>query len=230
MRGEIPFQALLKMYNDEDSAHETWCGGSLIHERWVLTAAHCFVNNEQIIEVAIGEVDANMIMPCRSVLNLRDRYIHPKFNKTTVENDIALLKLGRMCPIKLPTLPQPGGSAEDLLGKKVTLSGYGLTELGLSGMLKKAVMTVVPIDECKSTGDVIVMNSAKICTKPIGNPQPSGMCDGDSGGPLFINEGGSQVLVGISSSGTSGCNDIKSNAFTRILNYTEWIDKTIRDY
>lgn len=195
----------------------------------MLTAAHCVNNTELGVTVAIGGIDAVQDMPCQMFVDARDWYRHPQYNNDTLENDIALLRLPMGCRLEKPTLAA-GVPNNYFLNKTVILSGFGLTNTYSSGILKKTMLTVVPDKECVfSAAQKLIMTASKICTKPLSQEKPSGMCSGDSGSPLIYKDGDVNVLVGVASSSRRvRCDKIITNMYTRVPDFIDWIDSVTR--
>ena len=115
--GEFPWAAAL-LVNAEDSATSKFmnhfCGGSLIDEGWILTAAHCVVDffSPDRLSVVVGATDLNSWFEESFTLDgmtyapefrmVSEIFTHPAYNELTFDNDVALLHLSD--PSTLPTL------------------------------------------------------------------------------------------------------------------------------
>ncbi|KAK2725025.1 hypothetical protein QYM36_001470 [Artemia franciscana] len=211
------------------------CGGALITNKHVLTAANC-VQLEGIYKVRLGEynqddeTDPDVIeIPVEKVV------IHPKYiqGRTGFKNDIAILVLtnrvvftDRIVPICLPD----GELREtELTNGNVILSGWGSVSSGdeYLSILQEANLNTVEQEDCLKVWKGIT--EEQICAQAPGN----GFCVGDIGGPLtqVIAENGRYYLLGLLSFGRKGkCADAKyPGVFTRITSYLDWIKENIRN-
>ena len=68
------------------------CGGAILNDRWIVTAAHC-LHNMKRVEVTLGDLIRDEQEEGEIIMISREFFTHPDFNKITMENDIALLKL-----------------------------------------------------------------------------------------------------------------------------------------
>ncbi|XP_023726958.1 brachyurin-like, partial [Cryptotermes secundus] len=83
-RGQFPWQVGLII------GGSSFCGGSLISERWVLTAAHCAGNS---YEVRLGATRLDIDEAGSQVLTSRTSIVHENYNSNTINNDIAVIQL-----------------------------------------------------------------------------------------------------------------------------------------
>uniref|UniRef100_I3JIS6 Peptidase S1 domain-containing protein n=1 Tax=Oreochromis niloticus TaxID=8128 RepID=I3JIS6_ORENI len=98
--GSWPWQAGLSIFGSFS------CGGSLITDQWVLTAAHSlFPDYKKFWEVHLGRHNQSGLNPNEVTRTLENFVCHPDYNHLTNENDICLLKLS--APVKFTDYIQP---------------------------------------------------------------------------------------------------------------------------
>lgn len=226
--GSWPWQALVTMRG------MGWCGGSLLSNRWIVTAAHCMdVSGTTIaasdVEVRVGTLTretGGQLVGVRQVIK------HEGFDDITYDNDIALLELSNevlfspfVQPIE-PILPveEPSLAPERQLA---TVTGWGTTKFGGYGSssLRQVSVPVIHPGSCRSAaysyGDAITDNM--LCAGYGFGEKDS--CQGDSGGPLVVPNGrGGFVLAGIVSWGNNCAKPGYPGVYTRSANYRGWIE------
>jgi len=235
---EYPWQVLLTYWG------VFICGGSLISDQWVLTAAHC-VNEgtkESDVKVFLGEHDKEDTNEADSLeMDVVEIILHPQMIITwrVVRNDFALLKLKskinfRSHPhIRPICLPAP--SNNDYSGYEATATGWGRISFGgfSHPHLLEADLTVVSKTMCESRFPWIIDNEV-LCTKSTSG---KGICKGDSGGPLITKEAGysgtvpgqNYELIGVTSF-TPGrrCRNVLQG-FARVTTQLQWIRENTND-
>ncbi|XP_067436417.1 uncharacterized protein [Thunnus thynnus] len=223
--GSWPWQASINM------ADRPICGGSLINNQWVLTAAHCIMGYFSIVEVLLGlhsQSGENLNGTSREI---EVGIIHPKYNEFTLENDIALLKLST--PVNFTDYIQPiclaSANSTFHTGINSWVTGWGNTVPGSkftddpysqSDILQEVTVQILGNNECQCNYRVDITENM-ICAGVRAGGKDA--CQGDSGGPLVTKNDAVWVQSGIVSFG-EGCGKAKfPGVYTRVSQYQEWI-------
>ncbi|XP_021338916.1 serine protease 42-like [Mizuhopecten yessoensis] len=206
--------------------HRFMCGGTLLNENTVLTAAHCIIKRRaNLFRVNVADYNRRASELERTELSVKVKkvYIHPDYNKITLINDVAILKLKK--PVAFGTYIQPielATSAMDVSSYTCYITGWGLRHIGESmtanTILQQAAVSVISNDECqKGLSDQVTDDM--ICT----DDPTKDTCHGDSGGPLQCEiEAGRWVQVGITSWGNKDCLNGPS-VYSRVSYNRAWI-------
>jgi trypsin len=209
-----PFQVALLWRNKADNFDAQYCGGTLVRENFVVTAAHCsdFVTANQV-QVLTG---TRMLDGTGVRRNVSRIVIHPDWDTKTGNNDVAVWKLSSNAPgIALATLATEDGP----VGGNLLATGWGETELGQAEIrLRRVEVPLVTQENCNDANSYVgKITDRMLCAGPEEGRR--GVCFGDSGGPLTRGIDNS-VLTGITSWGSpAGC--AKPNLFgvyTRVSN------------
>ncbi|ETN67338.1 kallikrein-7 [Anopheles darlingi] len=229
--------AILLSFGD---GSETLCGGSILSERFILTAAHCLYGMQEATIVAGLNsiplpVDGGSSGAVTITIKPTNVIMHPGYDPVDILNDIALIHLPLPLPLHSPriqTIRLPGWSNAytDLTGYDSIVSGWGIqsnddfAEAGDEARLdlRYANNAIVPNDICRRVYGALIRNQ-QICVSGEGGRNP---CQGDSGGPLTVEFDGGQRLtqVGIVSYGSiRGCEKGIPGVYTRVSSYMEWI-------
>ncbi|MBN3271764.1 CFAI factor, partial [Polyodon spathula] len=220
-RGQIPWQIAI------DDEGEINCGGIYIGGCWVLTAAHCVRPKPQLYRIKIGVWNALKVDKDTDSIAVEQVIIHPDFNPTTYQNDIALIQMKNIYHTKECVNPNkyiaaacvPWSEYQFKPGDKCVISGWG---------------------RAKGYERVYVLNWAHIqiiknCSEIYGHRYYKGMecagtydgsvdtCQGDSGGPLVCTHNGVSYVWGIVSWGEKCGVANYPGVYTKVAHYYEWI-------
>ncbi|XP_032686016.1 chymotrypsin-2-like [Odontomachus brunneus] len=216
--GEIPYQVSLQTsYSDFH-----FCGGSVLNEKYVITASHCVVDKSaNDIKVVAGTVDLNNP---RSTHEVEEIITHESYNPSdSWRNDIALLRVKNPFVISEYISKVPLPSEDDEVGANdvAIVSGWGrLWENGpTTNKLQKAAIFIADQDYCKNKYGNMGYNvhTTQVCAY---DPTTSrGSCHGDSGGPLTV--GGK--LTGLVSWANGCASTSYPTVYTRVKQFLDWI-------
>ncbi|CAH1796166.1 unnamed protein product [Owenia fusiformis] len=221
-QGEFPWQISLQ------SRGSHICGGMVIDNQWILTAAHCVIGaRARNLNVVIGEhnrysTDANEVS-----IGVSSIKIHPSYSDSTLNNDVALLKLKSSFTYNEDVQPVCAPDwYEDFDGVYCTVSGWGTQSSGASSLpsiLRYVNVPVVSNYRCGQQYGSSQITDQMICAGLIGTGGKDS-CQGDSGGPLVCKVGNTFQLAGIVSWGY-GCADRNyPGVYTRVTEFLDWIE------
>ncbi|XP_017105321.2 serine proteinase stubble [Drosophila bipectinata] len=216
-----------------------FCGGSLITNSHILTAAHCVARmtswDVAALTAHLGDYNIRTDFEVQHVSRRIKRLVrHKGFEFSTLHNDIAILTLSEpvsftreIQPICLPT--SPSQQSRSYSGQVATVAGWGsLRENGPQPSILQKV-------------DIPIWANAE-CARKYGRAAPGGIiesmicagqaakdsCSGDSGGPMIINDGGRYTQVGIVSWGIGCGKGQYPGVYTRVTSLLPWIYKNIK--
>ncbi|XP_073426488.1 chymotrypsin-C-like isoform X3 [Dendrobates tinctorius] len=226
-----PWQVSLQ-YQGSSGAWGHTCGGTLISDRWVLTAAHC-ISAGRVYRVLVGKHNLKEEEEGSAAIGTEKIFVHEKFTSfLIISNDIAIIKLAE--PAKLSDTVQPACIPADgaILPHDFPcyVTGWGrlYTNGPIADNLQQALLPVVEHAVCsRSDWWSFQVQNSMICAG--GDGIVSG-CNGDSGGPLNCQaSNGSWEVHGIVSFGSGiSCNyEKKPTVFTRVSAFLDWINDKI---
>lgn len=209
--GEFPYIVSLQWIFLGISTHV--CGGVILNNVWVLTAAHCITETSNrgrlVVHVGRHNIGVNEATGVMHEVDLQRSIIHPDWQEgpQVGPDDLAILRIvvpitfnERVRAVRMPVANSiPTGPA--------VLSGWGATTSGGGGMpniLQKTSKPVITLESCRNAifglnlnGDLV--DDTNLCTGPLTGGVSA--CAGDSGGPLVQGSAPNEILVGIVSWG-----------------------------
>ncbi|KAH8284821.1 hypothetical protein KR054_001467, partial [Drosophila jambulina] len=230
--GSNPWMALLLTPGDDEQPPKFFCAGTLVHQCFVLTAAHCIFNKNTII-VRLGEHDrSSEDKTGKQDIYVLHAHMYKEYIQKSQENDIALLRLSRCVsfndhiqPICIQLDPRRKPSIDRMI-KKFTAVGWGKTRnRDTSNVLQTVTLERLPKERCYDN----FWNTERPSQICAGSLSGADACGGDSGGPLYATGRYAgvrrQTQLGIISYGTDQCRGV--SVYTDVMSYAEWIGKIV---
>ncbi len=244
-KSDTPWQVelLIEMVDSSDSKYYYQCGGSIIDDTWVITAAHCLTSDSgktfNSVSVIHEESGSEVVTKTSNVFYPTD--YDP--SDTVSSYDIALIKVGTAFSsdsiVKVATSSQIDSMRTQIDNRWVQggemsptflTTGFGRTEDGSgSDDLKGVFLAGVPEEKCEQN-----YVEGLICTTTADPDLNQNTCRGDSGGPLVYqdpstisNSDYGVVLVGITSFGSSSCQNNLYSGFSSANYHNAWINEVI---
>jgi len=211
------------------------CGGSLINNQWILTAASCVYRNANptYYTVKVGLYDTNLYETYTVVTRVSKIVINPSYNDYYIRNDIALLKIStpvgydystfRIIPVCVPD------GYENYQGRTAWATGWGTSSSSstyASRYLSQVSMQVLTDSRCiqKFSPNYQIDQYTQLCAGETNQMRDT--CQYDTGGPLVVRGyDGRWHLVGITSWGRNPCGN--GGVYTRVSAYKDWIYNTL---
>ncbi|XP_059473202.1 chymotrypsin-like elastase family member 2A [Neocloeon triangulifer] len=210
------------------------CGGTLISSCFILTAAHCIGETSswyKYYKVILGDHDQYAVYEANHVTRgVKKIYIHPKYNQSNHDNDIALIKLSQSVGFEdhiQPACLPSAGEYKDPPALKAWVVGWGHTKEGGKGadILMEAKLPLLSHRSCtlmtKHRKRKSFISNNMLCA----GGQNVDACQGDSGGPLLIRNSATRQFEvhGVVSWGVGCARRGYPGLYAKVHNYLGWI-------
>ncbi|XP_022090151.1 trypsin-2-like [Acanthaster planci] len=213
------------------SASWQFCGGTLVHKRWVVSAGHC--KSGRYVFVGLGLHDKYNHSAAGQQIIKGKWHRHRGYSGGTLDNDISLIELSKDADIgngKIEAIDIT--NKRPAKGTNLLVSGWGTTSSGGSSsrVLMEVMVNATSMLACRKAYGSPSITDNMFCAAASGKD----FCQGDEGGPIVSGYGDGThdpgtTLEGIVSWGY-GCAHAKyPGVFTTVGNYCDWIAETSGD-
>ncbi|XP_055679999.1 serine protease filzig [Lutzomyia longipalpis] len=229
--GEFPWQVLVRESTWLGLFTKNKCGGVLISNSYVITAAHCQPGFLASLVAVFGEYDiSGEVESKRSVTkNVKRVIVHRQYDAATFENDLAILELESPIHYDTHIVPvcMPPDNA-DFTGRMATVTGWGRLKYGggVPSVLQEVHVPIIDNSVCQEMFQTAGHNKkilkSFLCAGYANGQKDS--CEGDSGGPLVLQRpDGRWELAGTVSHGIKCAAPYLPGVYMRTTFYKPWL-------
>ncbi|KAG7334874.1 hypothetical protein KOW79_001470 [Hemibagrus wyckioides] len=222
--GSWPWQVSIQ----KDGFH--FCGGSLINQNWVLSAAHCFQSyTAPQITIYLGMGSLEGTNPNKQQRSVSTIINHQGYDDKTKNNDIALVQLSSAVTVNDYVMPVCLAESSSVFpgGTNAWVTGFGYVGVGVAlpfpQTLQEVQVPIISNSVCAQSYTYLTDNM--MCAGLAQGGKDS--CQGDSGGPLVVKNNGVWIQAGIVSFGKGCALPNFPGVYTRVSQYQDWINSRI---
>merc|ERR1711893_136517 len=213
--GQWPWQISLERRGNQ------FCGGTIINNEWVITAAHCVDSGStSSLRMVAGALQLSRPNSNQREYRVRTVRMHPSYDDNTMDADIALLRSDGSMSLNNYRHPACRPRSISYSGSNSIVSGWGATSSGGRGS-DRLLHISVPIlsnSDCNRHNDFRGdITNGMLCAGRMSNNDKDS-CQGDSGGPLVVSNRGKYEIVGVVSWGY-GCAGRSPGVYARVPYY-----------
>ncbi|XP_075805236.1 granzyme C-like [Microtus pennsylvanicus] len=214
-----PYMAYIEFVKDNGRSDS--CGGFLVKDNFVLTAAHCMGSSMKVI---LGAHDISIQEETQQTIPVAKAFPHPDYNPKDDSSDIMLLKLERRAKRTeaVRTLRLPRSNVHVKPGDVCYVAGWGMVDPNntFPDTLQVVELIVQKDEECESRLPHQYNKATAIC---VGDPKINrAPAKGDSGGPLVCKNRAVGIVSLVCMEGSA------PGTFTRVSSFLSWIQKMIK--